>query len=264
MNNINANLVPWRPPGLVVAIQMWEGDRDRALRLARLLADIEPEYRSDMVVVLSRRHDLETSPAELETVMHCNQKFVTYSVQVERLKDPKLQADGVYAARIARVGHPDGSNDLWDGTMSALHARWFSGDLNYPFVFTVEADGCPIAHDWARRLLRAHERSLIEGKNVTGPLMRLPFAHVNGTMVLNLGWWADHPSLRHTPDGLAWDLFHRETFVAACRPTQEIRNIYGAREWSNAQLEPMANETAWLASTKDDSAIRWAEATLVP
>ena len=96
MNTIDPNLVPWRPPGLVVAIQMWAGDYDRALRLARLLADVETDYRSDMVVVLSRRHDLDASPAELETVMHCNQKFVTYS----------LQASPARSSRYRRKAHP--------------------------------------------------------------------------------------------------------------------------------------------------------------
>lgn len=237
------NLVPWRPPGLVVALGYWAGDEERALRLARLLADIEPEYRSDLTLVLVRRFDLDVSALAAQTIMHCNGKFVTFGLQ----------------SGTRGVGHPDGSNALWDGTMSLLADRWREGDLNFPFVFTVEADGCPIAADWVNRLLAEHQRALMAGKHVTGPLMRLPFAHINGTLICNVGWWLDHPSLRQTPPGYAWDLHHRETFVAAARPTQEIANIYGSKQWSGAQLGPMSNEISWLASAKDDSVIAWAE-----
>lgn len=243
--DLRPNLVPWRPPGLVVALQYWAGDAPQALRLARLMADIEPEHRADLTLVLVRRFDLdEISPDALETVMHCNAKFVTYAIRSESVG----------------TGHPDGSNALWDGTMAALAARWRSGDLNSAWVFTIEADGCPVAPDWARRLMAEHVRTIAAGKDVTGPLMRLPFAHVNGTLIASLGWWLDHPSLRTTPTGYAWDLHHRETFIAACRPTQEIKNLYGTRKWSDAQLGPMSNETAWIANAKDDSVLAWAEA----
>ncbi len=243
MSDLDSNLVPWRPPGLVVALQYWAGDEERAMRLARLMADIEPAHRSDLVLVLVRRFDLDMSALAAQTVMHCNGKFVTYGLQ-----------SGTRGA-----GHPDGANALWDGTMSLLADRWRTGDLNYAFVFTVEADGCPLASDWVIRLLREHQRSLAEGKHVTGPLMRLPFPHINGTLIANIPWWIDHQSLRETPSGYAWDLHHRETFVASARPTQEIKNIYGSKLWSDAQLGPLSNECAWLSSVKDYSAIEWAE-----
>ena len=44
-----------------LALQYHAGDESSALRLARLLADIEPKKRTDVTLALVRRHDCELS-----------------------------------------------------------------------------------------------------------------------------------------------------------------------------------------------------------
>jgi hypothetical protein len=240
------NTVPFVAPGLVVALQYWEGDRERAFRLARLIADIEPIYRGDVTLVLAGRFDVDPELA-FDTVSYCNAKMRTFSIR----------------SNLPGTGHPDGSNDLWCGTMEKLASLWVDGDLDRDDVFTVEADGCPVSGDWIYRILDEHQRTLDAGRRITGAFMPRPQPHINGTLVCSVPWWIGTPSLRRTPNGQAWDVFHRATILAAAARSDEIRNIYGASKWTDAQLRPLSRQAAWLSSTKDDSAITWAEGALV-
>ena len=81
--------------------------------------------------------------------------------------------------------------------------------------------------------------------------------------MIHLSAWLDHPSLHQTPTGHAWDVFHQVVLAAECQGTPLIKNVYGGTAWSSDALEAMSRETAWMASTKDASALEWAERTLV-
>lgn len=247
------NLVPYPPAGLVLAIQYWEGDEAQAMRLARLLADIEPEAREDgTVLALCRREDLELPSALAEeTLFHCSTKF-----KVMRLR-----------ARRPGKGHPEGCNALAASVLDQLAIAWRAGNLGAPSVFLMEADGCPLSADWINRLRAEHQDALLRGKRVTGAYtegtvpIRIP--HINGSLIAHLSMWFDRPSLHQTPTSEAWDLFHAIAIMQEAQPTGLMRNLYGARDWSDSALAALARESAWLANTKDDSALRWAEEHLV-
>jgi hypothetical protein len=242
------NTVSLPPQGLVVALQYWAGDEVRAMRLARLISDIEPKRRDDVTIAFCRRFDMVTESAALwETWNHVAQKF-----RVMKLR-----------SRREGVGHPDGCNALWSGTMDILAEKWWAGNLPAHSVFTIEADGCPLRTDWLDILRAEHELALAAGKLVSGCLTNTGEPHINGSLIAHLSLWLDHPSLQRTPNGHAWDLFHAAALVAAARPSSWIKNVYGAAEWSAASLQAMCNETAWLSNSKDESALAWAEQTLV-
>ncbi len=241
------NLVPFQEPGLAVALQWWEGDREQACRLAHLLAEIETHYRADVTLVLCGRWDTDAHDVA-ETVAYCNRKMRTFALTIPR----------------RGAGHPAGSNALWAGTMDVLSRMWRDGDLEREDVFTIEADGCPLSTEWIDRLLGEHQLAKDRGKRVTGAFMPRPLEHINGSLVASLPWWIDTPSLNQTPEDQSWDVFHRMTILAAAMPSSEIRNIYGAVGWRAEQLGPLGKQASWLASTKDESAIAWAEETLAP
>jgi hypothetical protein len=234
----------------VIALQFWQGDIDRAFRLAKLIADIEPRYRSDVTLAL-------VAAAGTTTLDHvgqlaalrvcCNAKMRMFTFMSGRPGD----------------GHPDGANALWLGAMEWLCEAWRRGDLERQDVFTIEADGCPLHRDWINRIKAEHADTIARGLRVTGALMLRPEPHINGSLVMSIPWFFNHPSLGVTPPGEAWDIFHRDEIMEAARPSQEIRNIYGARFWDAWQLRPLSKQAAWLASTKDDSAIVWAERELL-
>lgn len=239
------NPVPQRERGLVIALQYWDGDAHRAFRLAKLIADIEPKFRNDVTLVLVG-DGAASPPAPMELVGICGTKMRTFAVRASH----------------AASGHPDGANALWLGTMELLCEMWRSGDLERQDVFTIEADGCPLHQYWIDRIKAEHAESNARGLRVTGPLMSRPVPHINGTLVMSLPWFFNHPSLGVTPEGEAWDVYHRDEIMEAARPSQEIANIYGATQWRAEQLKPMGKQSSWLASTKDNSAIVWAERVL--
>lgn len=246
------NYVPYPPLGLVIALQYWEGDEARAMRVARLLADIEPRRRHGIALAFCRRFDMPETDLLAQTMEHCAPKFAVTAIRSTR----------------PGAGHPAGCNELWSGSMEALTELWAAGHMNAASVFFIEADGAPLTREWLGRLQREHQMALASGKRITGALMasggeRARIPHVNGTLIAHLSIWPDRPSLHRTPADQAWDVFHSAVLSSEARPTTQIKNVYGARRWSAAALKAMAKETAWLSSTKDDSALEWAERTLV-
>jgi hypothetical protein len=241
------NLVSLPPSGFAIAIQFWGGDFHQAMRLARLLADIQPE-RTPTVLAFCPRFDVAPSREEWDTFLYCGRKFGVTRVENKR--------DG--------VDHPNGCNQLFAGVMDALSEGWRAGRTSYDSVFFVEADGVPLRRDWLALLQAEHARTIRGGKRITGDLVEgVGVRHVNGSMVCNLGLWFDRPSLHQTPSDQAHDLFHAATLTAECRPTRLIANHYGSQGWSPEALAGVAKYTAWACNVKDDTAIAWAERTLV-
>lgn len=240
------NLVPIPPQGIVVALQYWREDEARAMRLARLLADIEPGRRDNVLLAFVRRFDMPETALLHETQMYCGFKFGTMTLRATR--------EG--------TGHPWGPNELWSSCMEQFSGAWRDGQLAAHSIFTCEPDGCPLRVDWLDRLLEAHRRTLDAGKRITGPGMQ-QYPHLNGSLLSHLSVWQDRPSLHQTPPSQSWDMYHARVILAEGLPTTWAKNIYGACEWSAPSLNAMAKETAWLCSQKDDSAIDWAERRLL-
>lgn len=242
-----ANTVPCGPSGLFVAIQSWAGDSAESFRLARLIADIEPRPRDDVTILFMGR-----APENPEGWTRTARDCASY---VSR-KFPVMVA---LTKREGR-GHPDGSNALAGGVLDHLASMWPNG-LNRASVFLAEADGCPLSADWLDRLLAEHRATLAAGKSITGPYMDRP-AHINGTMIVSVPWWIDHPSVHRTPSGEGWDVYHGETYLRDANRTKLILNLWGSCNWTRDQLVSLSAEYAWMTSQKDDSVIAWAERAL--
>lgn len=238
-----------RQMNLAIAIQMWEGDMKEALRLARLLTDIELEKRSDVALILSVRFDINERSRELvETKRYCENKFPTWIMR---------------SKRVAK-GHPDGCFGLWAGTAENCCEGLRRGE---PFdnVFFVESEGVPTRFDWIDELKRHHQVTLDAGKFVTGPRMegcRFYPTHINGSCVMYMPFFYSTKSLHSCPSGVAWDCVHARTMVDASGPGQGIINLYGAHSLSLSVYKTLARDYAWVASVKDGSAYRCAQTLL--
>jgi hypothetical protein len=244
---VTDNYVPGPQHRVVLAIQYYSNDEPQAMRLARLLADIETARRDDVILALCRRFDTHLSALAWQTMLHCGQRFPVMQLASER--------EG--------TGHPQGCNELAAGVLDKLAAGWQAGSLGAHSVALLEPDGCPMRRDWIDRLLAEHRTAIAEGKRVSGHRVSYPFDHVNGSLVMNLSLWLDRLSLHRTPSDHAWDLHHAAVLTSEVRHTNAIANVYGARNYSPEVLAALAKEVAWLASTKDLTALQWAERTLV-
>ena len=138
-----------------------------------------------------------------------------------------------------------------------------------PHVIDVEAEfasrepfALGVLCGFACLCLLEHRRSVAAGYSITGPYMGF-VPHINGTLIMQVPWWIDHPSVHQTPPEEGWDIYHREAILADAYRTKLILNLHGSRKWKRDQLVPIAGEFAWMTSQKDDSVITWAERALV-
>ena len=238
------------PMRLALVLQFWDGDAMEAFRLARLLADLEPEPRNDVMFVLARRRDYGESDAALD--------------EAEAVLQKKFPVLSMVSPR-AGVGHPDGCYAIWSGVMEELTSLYYDGILPFDNVFTFEPDGAPCRRDWIDSLKRTHAQNLAAGARVTGAPMTQGFntcaspPHVNGCLCMHVSCWADHPSMHYCPPGAAWDVVHGLVLLQELGSFRPIANLYGAQAVSTAVFETLAREHCWLSNVKDDSAFFLAE-----
>ena len=240
---------------LVLALQFWKGDQDRALKLARMLADIERGRRGNILFAFCRRFDVPMTGELWNTGLHVGRKF-----SVTHIQSP-----------VEAEGHPDGCFGLWSGTAQKLYEAYTTvRGWKWANVFFFEPDGGPTCSDWIDRLIRAHIQTLQERKRVTAPLTGRTFTdwvtdwdHANGNLLMHLSCWGDHRSLRLCTPGVPWDLMHAQVLLSEMGTPQPILNISGAQNITADMYLTFAQQYCWLANVKDNSARAWAKEYLL-
>jgi hypothetical protein len=233
------------PMPLVLALQFCPKDEAEAMKLARLLTDIEPEPRQDVAFLFATQaFNTPLSEDVRRTILYTQRRFPTMWAPMPIAEDH---------------GHPDGCFELWSATLKWLSDRWASGEFPYTDAFLFEADGAPTTHDWIDRLKTAHEQTIREGKRVTGPRMSWPAPHVNGSAVWDLtSLWRNTPSLWTCRPGLIWDMNHSRTLLREAGSSHTIMNPYGADGLSESMWAILGHEHAWITSIKDGFHHHWA------
>jgi len=236
------------PPQVATVLQFWEGDREQAMRLARLLADLEPGPRGRYLVMASQRGDF-SFPGYGEAEEYLMEKFKVVRVPA-RVDDAK--------------SYPGIAHDPWWSVVSRLADMFLAGMVPFHSFFTVEPDGCPMSRDYHERIVSTHEETLLAGKWVTGQRMRFGgMDHVNGSAVFEAHFVADHPSLGRCPRNAAWDIFHGPLLVPNTCHSVVIQNAYDLGGITEDQFRKLSMETAWLTSVHDGSHFRWARRVLL-
>lgn len=162
-------MAPDQPTKILLALQFWNGDRDMAMKVARLIADLEPRHSEFADFLFVSRFDTEQ---DIRTVEYVSQKFNTHT----------------FVNRNRRgVGWPHGCNDLWFGAMDHIYS--FSEAKRFPpykAVLTFEADACPLTPNWHRELSRSWDE-IAAPKNVKifGARVEHPLPHINGNALFS-------------------------------------------------------------------------------
>jgi DNA-directed RNA polymerase subunit F len=237
------------PDCLAIVLQFWSGDKDRAMALARLIADIEPEWRDDVYMVFARQSATPMDDDIRKTMAYVGHKFGY--VPMEVTVDEKKTYPGI-------------AFDPWASAMQKVSDAYYSGRLPCENALFLEPDHVPLRTTWIDDIKDAHRETLAMHKFVTGPRMRFGGNdHINGAAVYHASVWPDHESLHRCPPNQAYDVFHGKVLVGLAGPSQIIRNEYGATDISAAMFLSMSKESALLASVKDYSAIGHAQSLLV-
>lgn len=235
---------------LAIAIQFWEGDKTKALALAKLLADIEPERRDDVALIFAQRFDVQMSADIYHAQQYCARKFPIFHISSER----------------EQTGHPNGCYGLWAGTAEQCY-RHYCRTWPYHSVFFCEADGAPLRRDWIDLLKRRHAETLAAGKRITGhivPENKHCCRLVDGTLLMHISCWADHPSLHTCRRDVAWDVFHAQTLLSEAIDNRAIVGKYGMRRMTRDLFEHLGKSSAWVSGIKDGSAMALARELVAP
>lgn len=122
---------------ILVVLPFWSGDRSQMFKLARLIADLEPQHSTQADILFVARFDCKHGE---QTVRHVSRKF-----NVLRYTSPKRG-----------VGWPLGCNEIFAASMEYCFHKMKAGQIpGYKAVFNMAADTAPLAKNWIGSLSAA-------------------------------------------------------------------------------------------------------------
>ncbi len=195
---------------MILALQFWADDRDQAMRLARLIADLEPIPRNDVYFLFSARFDCKHDE---ETIQYVSKKFKILRHTTKR----------------KATGWPNGPNQQMACTYEfCVEQRKRNRIVGSDYVMLLESDAVPLRADWID-LLKAEFLGC--GKKVLGAWLKFGDAnceHINGNCILSLDLWKKFPAIMHPPSRGGWDATLKYGLLPNGAPSRLI--------WSDYQL----------------------------
>jgi len=228
---------------LLIALQFWNGDRDRALELARYLADLEPERCKIADFLFVARFD---SSLDDHTTQRVARKFNVYTLKSRR----------------QGTGCPDGCNELWFSTMEWVQSMMAARKIPaYKAIFTCEADGAPIPRNWIEWLSLEWDRVNRPKPVVIAGALVEPGPHINGNALISgepgfLAWIARR--VGGVRPGCGWDYCMAKEFKRlGWANIPGVKSIYNTPTFSPEQYAQMIeNKWIWVHGGKDTSLIK--------
>jgi hypothetical protein len=218
---------------VILALQYCKKDLDRSMELAHLLADLEPSYRTDVVMALVRDSATPHDPTVDDAFDHCRERFPTVQLVLPH----------------ATTGWPEGPNRLWAGVMDHFASLWSSRATDHRSIFTIDGgDGIPLHNNWLDLLQAEHATTTKAGKRVSGVpgIDNLQRDHLSGNMILDLSMWIDYPRIHECPPHDGWDCYHASIFISEASLSSVVRNDWRCcRSLSADLLEEYARTSVW-------------------
>jgi hypothetical protein len=232
---------------MIVALQYYEGDLEATMALARLLADLEPAPRNDVILSLVCQPNTPMNKLTEKTLAHCARKF-----EMEWVVSP-----------LGATGHPEGCTYLWAGTMQHYHARFKAGTLNHDAIMTLDGgDGVPLHQNWLSQMLKEHSRTLENGKLITGSpywLGECPL-HVNPNAIFQFSVLDKTALITDVPrfNGSLlshFDIYHRRDMLTNAHLSTVVHTDWrGAGNKISVDLmRERARRSLWLHGYKDEN-----------
>jgi hypothetical protein len=160
---------------ILLAIQFWANDKADAMRMARFVADLEPEHSKLADFLFCARFDCTNDPA---TVAYVSSKFNTFT----------------YVNKNRRAeGWPFGCNELFFGMVDHVFTQIEAKKMpQYKAVLAFEADGNPMCADWISQLHANWDKFHAKGAHMVGALIppgpkETDGKHINGNCLVDAG-----------------------------------------------------------------------------
>lgn len=222
---------------MIIALQFHSGDKPQAMRLAKFMADIEPEYRGDVELCFVAAPGLH----EIDTALHCAKKFQTSQ----------------FISLSPDTGWPAGPNAMVKEVLHWMLKRYRKPDFRSEVpLLLLEPDTVPFRKDWLNVLLKLWKEQFALDRWIVGAWRDSGCAggHINGNCLIrpDIARWIN---LSIIGKELAWDvaiapLVHNNWFA-----TDLIVNHFQSTNATDAALRlPNGCMPALVHGYKDDSA----------
>ncbi len=217
---------------MVVAIQYYAKDRDRAMKLARWITDIEMAPRSDVIILLVNRFDCPK--VDQEVIDYVGRKFPVMTM----------------TTTTKAFGWPEGCNAVAFDIFRKM-GEWVDDNLikrGEPLLL-IEPDCVPLKRNWLFALegvwIAAHATgSLVAGAwRQSGP----ECGHINGNALFDADIVRLIPGMSDAMNGIrgtAWDAALAPYFEKHWHFTGLISNRWNENTLSDEQIE-----TPWMGTT---------------
>lgn len=235
---------------ILIALQMWEGDRVQAMRVAEFIADLEPRHSEYADVLLVHRFDCK---APVDVVPALSRKFNTFT----------------YKTPFCDTGWPLGCNALADFTaewaVAMIEARKSPA---YKAIFLCEGDGAPVQRGWIEKMSAAWDKAN-EKEPVfqAGPYIAPPNEHINGNCLLN----ASVPALKWFCQGRwktkagGWDWVGWEAFKQkGAANVPGMKSLYAKLSFSEEEWKSLVEQDViWCHGDKANDLVYWGRKNLL-
>lgn len=231
---------------LLISLPFWEGDKKQAMKLARLLADLEDTHSSKADLLLVARFDCKH---DTETIKHVSRKFNVYE----------------YTSKDRRVGWPQACNGIFFSALEWAYFKMEAGQIpHYRGLLNIAPDGGPLQKDWLAYFHGASEEKEIY---VSGALLKDPDTirnhdHINGdccllsTKLSFLKWFVK--TSRSSSFHGGWDWFLANPFrnwgwknLSGVKSVWRKPEPFSEKDWDREACDGVV----WYHGVKDDSLI---------
>jgi hypothetical protein len=203
---------------LLLCLQCYENDKPTAMRLARIIADLESKKTKLADFLFVWRWD--TKP-DLETVSYISQKFENVNTLITKRQSK---------------GWPSAPNDMFHEGYDHFCLRVRQKIWNYDAAFFFESDCVPLAEDWISQLRNEwYEKDQDILGFIYGPSDH-PYPHVNGNLLISPKFQKKCPQFFASKANVGWDVFHAKQMLRHARASRLIYNDYSRPSISCEEL----------------------------
>lgn len=220
------------PIPIMICLAYWDGDKDLAVKVANLMADLQPHHVGNACrVLLVCRQDSKMYPEIYNPLL---KKFnVSYHISGSPLR-----------------GWPSGPNGMFGNTMLHLCNSAVATEC----VFWMETDCVPMRTNWFWDLVQLW-RNRAPGANIIGCRCDChgdgTGDHINGCAIYDPQIARIMPSIVSC-DNIAWDYCNRQAIVRMGQSTNQIQLRYKA---TNVEPTILNDPCCVMHGVKDNSLI---------
>lgn len=237
---------------ILIVLQFWDGDKAQAMKLARLLADLEDTHSVQADFLFVARFD---SHHDTNAVRYVSRRFNTHT----------------HTSRRRGVGWPCGCNSLFFGGLEWVYHKMNAGQIpHYRGVLILGADSVPLEKDWISTMLAGWSKVNKKKKVYLAGAMAEAGGrvHINGDCILLSGdldflkWLA--VTVGDVSVAAGWDWILSEEFASwGWADFSFVKSLWRKPTFTEAEWTIYKDAgVSWVHGVKDDSLLEIARKNL--